>query len=85
MPQLDVLCDLGIRFNMYSSWTSWTLDIEIVSEILVESYFSWTWDECHCKGYLILFPFTCGMSKSNFICVLYNNLKAKCSWTPSWT
>jgi hypothetical protein len=35
MPQLDVVCDLGISFNMDSSWTSWTLDIEIVSEIMV--------------------------------------------------
>jgi hypothetical protein len=38
--QLDVVCDLGISFNMDSSWTSWNLDIEIVLAILVESNFS---------------------------------------------
>jgi hypothetical protein len=40
-PQLDVVCDMGINFNMDSSWTSWTLDIEIVLAILAESDFSW--------------------------------------------
>jgi hypothetical protein len=44
MPQLDVIYDLGIIFNMDSSWMSWTLDIEIVSTILVESYFIWPLD-----------------------------------------
>jgi hypothetical protein len=44
MPQLDVVCDLGISFNMDSSWTSWTLDIEIVSAILVESDSIFMWD-----------------------------------------
>jgi hypothetical protein len=34
-PQLNVVCDLGIRFNVDSCWTSWTLDIDIVSEIMV--------------------------------------------------
>jgi hypothetical protein len=38
--QLDVVCDLGVSFNMDSSWTSWNLDIEIVLAILVESDFS---------------------------------------------
>jgi hypothetical protein len=42
-PQLDVVCDLGISFNVDSSWMSWTLYIEIVLSILVESDFSWTW------------------------------------------
>jgi hypothetical protein len=37
MPQWQVICYLGISFNMDSSWMSWTPDIEIVSEILVES------------------------------------------------
>jgi hypothetical protein len=41
---MDVVCDLGINFNVNNSWTSWTLDINIVSKILVESDFSWTWD-----------------------------------------
>jgi hypothetical protein len=41
MPQFDVVCDLGISFNVNSSWTSWTLDVDIVSEIMVESGFSW--------------------------------------------
>jgi hypothetical protein len=40
MPQLDVVSDLGISFNMDISWTSWILDIAIVSAILVESDFS---------------------------------------------
>jgi hypothetical protein len=44
MPQLDVVCDLGICFNMNSSWMSWTLDIKILLAILVQSDFSWTWD-----------------------------------------
>jgi hypothetical protein len=56
MPQLDVLCDLGISFNMDSSWTTWTLYIKIVFVILVQSDFIWTWDHCHLKGYLVLFP-----------------------------
>jgi hypothetical protein len=30
---LDVECDLDISFNVDSSWTSWALDIEIVSLI----------------------------------------------------
>jgi hypothetical protein len=25
MPQLDVVCDLVISFNVNNSWTSWTL------------------------------------------------------------
>jgi hypothetical protein len=37
MSQLDVVCNMGISFNVNSSWTSWTLDIDIVSAILVES------------------------------------------------
>jgi hypothetical protein len=40
MPQLDVICDLGISFDMDNSWMSWTLDIKIVSAILAESDFS---------------------------------------------
>jgi hypothetical protein len=32
---LDVVCDLGISFNVNNSWMSWTLDIDIVSAILV--------------------------------------------------
>jgi hypothetical protein len=42
MPQLSVVCDMGISFNVDSSWMCWTLDIEIVSKILVRSNFSWT-------------------------------------------
>jgi hypothetical protein len=38
------VCDLGINFNMDISWMSWTLDIEIVLAIMVQSDFSWTWD-----------------------------------------
>jgi hypothetical protein len=41
---LDAVCDLGISFNVDSSWISCALDTEIVSAIMVESYFSWTWD-----------------------------------------
>jgi hypothetical protein len=44
MPKLDVVFDLGVNFNVDNSWASWTLDIESVSEILVESYFISTWD-----------------------------------------
>jgi hypothetical protein len=55
MPQLDVVCNLGISFNMDSSWTSCTLDIEIVLAILVESNFIWMWDQCHWKVYVVLF------------------------------
>jgi hypothetical protein len=67
MPQLDVVCDLGISFNMDSSWTSWTLDIELASAILVESHFSWTWDRRHWKSYLLLFLCICGKFKSDFV------------------
>jgi hypothetical protein len=42
MSQLDVVCDLGISFNVNISWMSWTLDIDIVLEIMVESDFIWT-------------------------------------------
>jgi hypothetical protein len=42
MPQLDVVCDLGINFNMDNSWTSWTMYIEIVLVILVQPDFIWT-------------------------------------------
>jgi hypothetical protein len=37
MSQLDVVCNMSISFNVNSSWTSWTLDIDIVSAILAES------------------------------------------------
>jgi hypothetical protein len=43
MPQLDVVYDLDFSFNMDSSGMSWTLDIEIVSAILVEYDISWIW------------------------------------------
>jgi hypothetical protein len=36
MPQLDFICDLGISFNVDNFCTSWTMDIELVSAILVE-------------------------------------------------
>jgi hypothetical protein len=42
MPQLHVVYDLRISFNLDSSWMSWTLNIEFVLEILVESDFSCT-------------------------------------------
>jgi hypothetical protein len=42
-----IVCELGISFNMDSSWMSWTLDTEIFSAILVESYFSQTLDWFH--------------------------------------
>jgi hypothetical protein len=32
MPQLDVVYNLDISFNVDSSWMSWTMDIEIVLE-----------------------------------------------------
>jgi hypothetical protein len=41
-PQLNVVCDLGISFNVDSSWMSWALDIKIALAILIESDFSWT-------------------------------------------
>jgi hypothetical protein len=86
MPQLVVVCNLGISFNMDSFWTSWTLNIEIVSAILVKSNYSWTCYWCHWKFYLIiLFLSICRMSKSDFVCVLDINLKPRWSWTPSLT
>jgi hypothetical protein len=84
-PQLDVVCDTGINFNVNSSWMSWTLDIEFVLAILIETNFCWTWDQCHWKFYLVLFPCICKTSKSNFVCVMYINFKPRWSWTPSWT
>jgi hypothetical protein len=85
MYQLDVVWDLGISFNVNNSWTSWTLDIDIVSAILVDSDFSWIWDWWHWKSYLVLIPFICRTSKSEVGCVLYINLKARWSWTLRWT
>jgi hypothetical protein len=79
MPKLDLVCDLDISFNIDSYWTSWTLDIEIVLAILVQSDFSWIWDWYHWKGYLILFPCICITSKSNLVCVMYIN------WKPRWS
>jgi hypothetical protein len=64
MLQLGVVCDLVITFNVDSSWTRWALDIEIVLAILVESYFSWTWDKCHWKVYLVIFLCICRTYKS---------------------
>jgi hypothetical protein len=63
---------------------SWTLDIKIVLEFLVESNFSWTLDWVYWKGYVVLFLCICRMSNSYFICVMYINLNAMWSWTPSW-
>jgi hypothetical protein len=63
---------------------SWALDIEIVSAYMVDFDFSLTWDWCHWKLYVILFLFICIMSKSEFVCILVVNLKARWSWTPSW-
>jgi hypothetical protein len=42
MPQLDIVCNLAISFNVDNSWMSWALDIETILAILVESNFSWT-------------------------------------------
>jgi hypothetical protein len=85
MLQLDVICDMRISFSMNNSWMSLTLDIEIVSAIMDESNFSLTWDQGHCYFCLVLFLYICRMSKSDFVCVLYINLKLRWSWTPSWT
>jgi hypothetical protein len=71
-------------FNVDSSWTSWAMQIELVLVSLVESNFSWTWDWCHWKCYLILFLCIYRMSKSDFICILVVNLIARWSWTLSW-
>jgi hypothetical protein len=59
-----------LKWMSYTSWMSWTLDIEIVSAILIESDFSLTWDQFHWKFYLFLFPCTYRTSKFNFVCVL---------------
>jgi hypothetical protein len=77
MPQLDVLWDLVISFNVDNSWMSWTLDIEIVSPILVASDASWTWYWIHWKVYLVLFLSICRMLKYDFICLLYINLNPR--------
>jgi hypothetical protein len=42
MHQLDVICDLGISFNVDNSWMSWTLDMEIVLSCQVHPDFSCT-------------------------------------------
>jgi hypothetical protein len=54
---------------------SWTLDIEIVLAILVESDFSWTWDWCQWNFYLILFLCIWRTLKSDVVLILYINLK----------
>jgi hypothetical protein len=85
MPQLDVICDLGINFNMDNSWTSWTLGIEFFLAILVESDSSLTWDKLQWNDYLVLFLCICRTSKSDVVWMLYLNLKPRWSYTPSWT
>jgi hypothetical protein len=79
MQQLDVVCDLGIGFNVGSSWMSCTLDIELVSAILVESDFSLTREWFNWNVYLILFSCICITSKSDFVCVIYISLKLRWS------
>jgi hypothetical protein len=79
MPQLDIVCDLRISFNINSSWMSWTLDVEFISAVLVKSDFITIWDQCHWNVYLVLFTSICRTSKYDFVCVLYINLK------PSWS
>jgi hypothetical protein len=70
MQQLDVVCDLGIGFNVGSSW---------MSCILVKSDFSLTQEWFNWNVYLILFPCICITSKSDFVCVIYINLKLRWS------
>jgi hypothetical protein len=79
MAQLDVVCDLGISFNVHSSWMSWALDIEIISAIIDESDFIWTLGWCHWKGHLIRFSCICIISNSDFVCILYINLNERWS------
>jgi hypothetical protein len=76
---LDIVCNLGMSFNVDSSWISWALEIEIVLAILVVSDFIWTWDQIHCNVYLILFVSICRTSKSNFVSILDVNLNARWS------
>jgi hypothetical protein len=77
MPQLDVVCDMGICFNGDNSWMSWTLDIWIISAILVEFDFSWSSDRCHWKFYLTLFVCLCRTYKLDFVYTLYINLEPR--------
>jgi hypothetical protein len=82
MPQPH---QLGINFKVDIFRTSWALDIETVLAILVESDFCLTWDQFHWKFCLILFLCTCRTYKSDFVCILYINLKVRWSWILSWT
>jgi hypothetical protein len=40
--QLDVVCVRDISFKMDYSWMNWTLKIQIVLAIMVNTDFSWT-------------------------------------------
>jgi hypothetical protein len=78
-PQLDVICDLVINFNVDNYRTSWVLDIEIVSAILTESDFSCIWEKFHWKGYLVLFSWICRTLKEELVCILSLNLNSRWS------
>jgi hypothetical protein len=70
--------------NRWSS-TRKFLKICLISTIAADSDFSWPWDQWHWKYYLTIFPCLCSSPKSEVRHVLYINLKARWSWTLSWT
>jgi hypothetical protein len=70
--------------NMWRS-TSKVLEIYLFSMIAAISDFSWPWDWWHWKCCLLIFPCICISPKSEVIRVMYINLKARWSWTLSWT
>jgi hypothetical protein len=61
------------------------LEIGTVLMITDDSDFSWTWDQIHWKGYLLIFPCIYRTSKTEVLCNLDVNLNMRWSWTPSWT
>jgi hypothetical protein len=59
------------------------LEIGTVLMIANDSNFSWTWDQCHWKVYILVFPCICRTPKTEIICNLDVNLNTRWSWTLS--
>jgi hypothetical protein len=55
------------------------LKISTVLIIANDSDFSWTWNRCHWKGYLLIFPYIYRMSKTDVVCNLDVNLNTRWS------
>jgi hypothetical protein len=68
-------------------WRSTRKVLKICLVLTIVAYFNFSWplDQWHWKDYLLIFPCICRSPKSEVGRVLYVHLKARWSWTPSWT